>query len=250
MPKRLDLSESLKGSSRKPIDASWSKPKKVAVMSVAGTLAAAGLAWGIFSFVSSRPPSMPKTAEQAVIALASNNFDKLDGERQNAIRTQAVRLLSEAPREQQQELREKIELSEEGRQQLREAFMEDMVRKFARGEELSWESMRGGIGGGRPGGGPRPEGERGDREGQPEGERQPGEGRQGGGGGEGGEGDRPSREERQQQMRNRIQERMASGNSQTMALMGEFMATMRQQREQNGGGGGGGGRGRGGGGGG
>ncbi|MCB1282247.1 MAG: hypothetical protein KDB18_12075, partial [Salinibacterium sp.] len=217
MPERLELSDKIASSRRQPIDAEWSKRKKVVVSSVAGTLAVAGLAWGLYSFITTRPPSMPTTAEEAVLALASDNFDRLDGERQNAIRTQAVRLMVEAPEEERQRLRETIELSEEGRQQLREAFMEDMVRKFARGEGNPWEAMmRGGPGG------PRPQGER-TGDGRPGGGERSGEGGRPGGPGGGGEGgDGPSRADRQAEFRSRIQERMASGNSQTMALMGEF----------------------------
>ncbi len=243
MPERIDLDAQM-SAPRRPIDAEWSKPKKIAVSSVAGVLATAGLAWGIFAFVSSRPPSMPTTAEEAVLALASQNFDRLDGERQDAIRAQAVRLLAEAPPEERQRLRDEIELTEAGQRQLREAFMENMARQFARGEQDSpFAAMMAMRGGGRPGGGEGGEGRRGPR---PD-----GQGRPGGGGGSGeGEGDGPSREERQQQFRSRIQDSMANGNAQTMALIGEFFTAMRAQREQGQNGGGNGRRGGGGGGGG
>jgi len=238
MPERIDLDSYVSGSRRKAIDAEWSKPKKIIVTSLAGVLATTGLAWGVWSFIESRPPSMPTTAEQAVLLLASDKFGDLDGERRAALRSEAVRLLIDATEEERDELRETIELSEEGRDQLREAFMEDMVRKFARGEDIDWSAMRGRRPGGNRPGGERPA--RGEGEGRPE----RGEGGRGGGGpgGEGGGGE--GRNDRREQMRNRIQERMASGNAQTTALFGELWSRRRQQREQNGnngrGGGGGG----------
>lgn len=241
MPERIDLTEQLNASGRKAIDAEWSQPKKIAVISIAGVLATAGVAWGVWSFIASRPPSMPTTAEQAVLLLASNKFGNLDGERKEALRSEAVRLLSEASDEQREQLRETIELSEEGSRQLGQAIVEDMIRRFARGEDIDWSAMRG-----RRPGGARPEGDRppgSPGEGRPERGQRNGEG----GGGPGGDGPNgESRNDRREQMRNRIQERMASGNAQTTALFGEYYSRRRQQREQNrnngnGGGGGGGG---------
>lgn len=236
MPQRIDLDKQLTPA-RRTIDSTWSDKKKAAVGGAAGLFAVAALGWGVWSFIDSRPPKMPTTADEAAILLASDKFNELDAGRKNDLRMEAVRLLRDAAPEERQAMMQKFE-DPEVRRQIGEAFMEETARQFARTGEMQpfW---------GRMGGGP-PEGQRRREpgEGGPPGtgeNRQPGEGGPGGGRPGGGEGDAQSREDRRAQFANRMMDRMANGDAQSMALMGEYFRSMRARMEaaQQGGGGGG-----------
>lgn len=226
MPERIEIGE-METQSRRPIDASWSPKKKAIVGAVAGVLALGVLGGGAFMAWQNRPVSLPGNAGEAVAMINSGRIDRLDEQRRAQYLAEAGRLLRDLPDEQRRDL-VRDETNREAMMDIREAMMDDMVRRFARGEDIEppWARGRrnGQPRGERPGGPP------GDREELSEEERE------------------ERRRERTEMMRERISSAFESGNSQSVALRGEFFKRMREMRQQNGGGsrGGNGGGGRGG----
>ncbi len=218
---RINLDEVTE--SRAPIDANWSPRKKAIVGGMAALAATSAVTAGVWWTMASQPPRLPRTADEAITLLASSQFDNLDEDRQRQYAAEAGRLMRELPQEERRALFE----DETNRDAMRKVFeerMDEMVRRFARGESMD-------------------RGPRGERPQRPEGE---------------GEGPRPNREElteeERQQRREEFRERMneqiqanaQSGNAQSSGLRAEMMKRMRSSGQ----GGGGFGRGRGGGGGG
>ncbi len=215
-----NLDEAAKAESRKPIDASWSPAKKRMVAIACAVLATGAVGYGSWAMLSRMPPSLPKTADDALAVINSAKFARLDPERKQQYLEETMRLVRELPEEQRRNYWRDEKNREAFRKFMEERF-DDAARRFARGETLP--SM---FPGGGPPRGPRPEGET----------------------------QRPQlteeeRAARLEQARNeankRIGEQIKSGNAQSGGLRGEMM-----KRGMGGGRGGWGGRGGGGGGGG
>lgn len=225
MPTRFDLDQA-SATPRRTIDAAWSPKKKAIVSGVCVGVAAIALIGGATYAIGQRPPSLPKTAEEAVAVLSSDRFAKLDQDRQSQYATAAAGLLRDLPREQ----REALMQDEETRRalgEIREQMMEDIARKFARGEEIEWP---------RP---PRDERTPEERRAEMERMREQWQNMS--------EEDRAARMDRMREMANsRINDSISSGNAQTNGLMAEMFKRGGARGGPGGRGGGGGGRGRGG----
>ncbi len=214
------LLEGIEFEKRKPVDADWSKAKRVAVGSVAALLAVAAVGAGGWFAWQHRPVSFPETTEQALAMVKSGRIDRLPVDRQRQWYAEAAPLLQEISREEWQ-----TTFDEEDRRAAREIGREmfaESIREVARGNQTPQEMFQNMMRG-RPGG----DGER----------RRPPEGGNREGGGEG-EGDRPSRADRQAAFRGRLQNAFQNGDAQRTGLMGEFFTMMRAQREAAGGQGG------------
>lgn len=212
------LMEGIEFEKRRPVDADWSKRKRVIVGVFAGVLAVGAIGAGAYYGWQLRPVTLPTTATEAVAVINSGRVDRLSPERQQQYYAEAARLLRDTPREQWRDMFSEADREAIGRV-FREQF-EEGIREIARGNSSPQDMMRNMWGGGRPGGErpQRPEGERGER---PEGE------------------EGPSRAERQQRFASRLQNSFQNGDAQSNGLMGEFFMMMRAQREANGGGQGG-----------
>lgn len=209
MPERYDLTDGLE--TRRPIDAGWSKRKKALVGGASVGLAAGALATAGVLLYNARPVGLPKTAQEAVEMMGSARFARLDEDRRAQYADEAARLIRELPQEERRAMMTDEE-SREALRTLREQMFDDLVRRYARGEEL-------------PRFGPPP----GERRERGEGER--------GRWQEMSEEDRAAAMERMRSMINeRLDSQMSSGNAQTGALRGEMF-------KRRGGGGPGGGRG-------
>lgn len=228
---RFDLDDA-KWQVRRALDADWSKHKKLAVGIGAGVLALAAIGGGVWAYVSSLPPGLPKTAEQAVATIQSAKFERLDPDRKEQILAESRRLMRDMSWEERRELLG----DDEARMALMEANMDEAARRLARGEGMG-DMWRGMMGGGRPGG------EEG-REELTEEERQrraeEWERRR-----QEMEAERASmtdeerlaaQKEREAAMRERMSSQFQSGNAQNTGLRGEFFKRMRAMREQGGGG--------------
>ncbi len=221
--KRINLDEA--SESRAPIDANWSRRKKMTVGIVAAICATSAVSAGVWWTMASRPPRLPRTADEAVVLLASSQFDRLSEDRQRQYAAEAGRLMRELPDEERRALFQ----DESNRDAMRKVFeerMDEMVRNFARGEEMNRGRFPRGE---RP---PRAEGEEGRPPFNPE---------------EMTDEERQRRmDERKERMNEQILTNAQSGNAQSSGLRAEMMKRM----TKSGGGWGGGGRGGGGGGGG
>lgn len=217
---RINLDEATE--SRAPIDANWSPRKKAIVGAVTAIVAVSAVSGGVWWTISNQPPRMPRSADEAITILASSQFDRLDEERQRQYAAEAGRLLRDLSPEDRRAMFED-EANREALRKIREDRFDEIVRRFARGEEMErgpWQR------GERP---PRPEGE----------ERRP-----------------PfnpenispeDRERMREQIRERINEQIMtaaqSGNAQSSGLRAEMMKRRAESGGQRGGGGGGGPRG-------
>lgn len=225
MPERIDLDAAV-APSRRPIDAGWSKRRKTLVGVAAGAVAVIALGAGVWLLLDRRPPPLPTTMTEAVAVLNSPKFERLSPERRNQYTAEARRLLNELPEEERRAMRGDEDTRDAMRALFQQTF-EEVVLRYARGEDM--EDVRNDMG--LPGRGMRPGG-------RPGGDRN-GEGRNGGGGegrpgGERGDGERPSREDRAARMRSRMANFFQEGNAQLGALRGAMMRQMRQQQEQSG----------------
>lgn len=198
------LMDGIEFTGRKPLDAGWSARKKRVVGAGSVAVALAAIAGGVAWAVMTRPPGLPKTAAEAVAVMSSDKYDRLDEQRQRQYASEAARLLRELPEED----RRALFADGANRDAMREvgmAMMDEMVLRFARGEEMQ---MPFGRMGGRPGGGP-------------PGQRPPGDDQQGG-------------EDRRAAMADRINsmldDQFTSGNAQMTGLRGEFFSSMSSRR--------------------
>lgn len=192
---------------RRPIDAGWSKKKKRIVGVSAAVLAISAAAGGAWTLYINTAPGLPTTADEAVATIGSARWDNLDADRKQQYMEETWRLTRDLPRERRRELFE----DEKTRDAMRDAWrerMDEMIRDFARGEEMEW---------GPPGG-------RRDRDGDEDAERPQRR-------------ERPEltaeeRAERMEAMRNamnqRMNEQLSSGNAQSGALRTEMFQRMRQ----------------------
>lgn len=206
MPERYDVTDDL--SPRAPIDAGWPKWKKALVGGGCIGLAVAALATAGVLLYNARPVGLPKTAQEAVDVMGSARFAKLDDDRRAQYADEAWRLIRELPQEERRGMLSD-EQSREAMRAMREEMIDEMVRRYARGEEM-------------PGfGRPPPREERPEREDRPNWR-------------EMSEEDREAAMERMRSVMNqRIDSQMSSGNAQTGALRGEMF-----KRRGAGGGGG------------
>ncbi|MEL6330210.1 MAG: hypothetical protein AAFR38_11155 [Planctomycetota bacterium] len=212
---------------RQAIDANWSKGKKIGVGVTVGVLALAGLGFGGFMAWENRPVSLPNSVDEAVTVMASSRYDNLDEERQRQYALHAASLLEAMSEEERRAVFEGWRESEEIREAMGEVWRQrsnEFMRQLARNEANIEQFMQGFRQGGR--------GFRG-----------------------GGDGNRPEpTDEQRQQRAEEIGQRMAdafnSGNGQENALRQEMGKAMRSLGMGRGGFRGGGGRGPGGGGGG
>jgi len=187
---------------RQAIDAGWSTKKKAVIAGVSIAVAAGALSAGLFAFGAGGPPPKPTNAQEAIAYIQSGKYENLDANRRREYARDAAALFFELSPEERREMLRDEELREE-LGQMRRDVMDDMVLRWARGEEIEMP-----FGGGRPPRGERPEGEDGERP----------------------QFDRAAMQER---IRDSIQEQLSSGDAQMSGLRGEMM------RSRMGGGGGG-----------
>jgi len=200
--------------SRQPLDASWSANKRQLVAGGAVLFAAAAVAAGVWWTVSTRPPKLPKTAQEAAAVLASAKFDRLDTERRLQYTAEAAKLFRALPDEERQAYFADKN-NREAMQKIRKERFDEVARAFARGDKNPFARFRNGR---RTG--PRPTGDRQNISDE-------------------------DRAKRRDQMRERIDEQMTadaeSGNAQNAGLHEEMMKRRSTQRNSGGGGRGGGG---------
>ena len=168
--------------------------KRIALGACAGA-AVLFVAGGVLIATATAAPGLPTDAREAVLVMNSTKFDRLDDDRKAQYREEAWRLF----REMSQEQRRAFMQDEETRRamgEMRESFLDDMLRRIARGEEVQLPRFQ------------RPQGERPPREAMPE-----------------------LTEDERAEMRARFQERMVeqlrqqaeSGNAQSGGLRQEMM---------------------------
>ncbi len=202
---RIDLDDAIAG--RTTLDAHWSPRKKAAVTTAAVTIAVVAIGASVWFTLANRPPRLPRTVDEAITVLASAKFDHLDEERQRQYQAEASRLMRALSQEERRALMEE----EANREAMRKLWMErfdDIARRYARGEDLPQRRPRPGNG------------ERGNRPGRenmtPE-----------------------EQQERRDQFRDNINERIASdaesGNAQDSGLRAEMMKRRSAQRKTGGG---------------
>ncbi|MGP1272805.1 MAG: hypothetical protein ACTS22_05685 [Phycisphaerales bacterium] len=211
-PKPGSLMEGIEFERRRPVDADWSKRKRVLVGSLASVLAMAAIGVGGYYGWQLRPVSLPATPEEAIQVINSGRVDRLSPERQQQYFAEAARLLRDTPREQWREMFDENDREAIGRV-FQEQF-EESIREIARGNSSPQDMMRNMWGGGRPGG---------DRPARPRGE------------GDNGSEEGPSQAERRQRFASRLQQSFQNGDAQRNGLMGEFFMMMRAQRDAAGG---------------
>jgi len=234
MPQRYDLDAGL-DDGRQAIDAKWSPKKRTLVAGACIGVAALAIAGGVYAMMALRPPKLPTTTQEALAVMASPAFDRLDEQRKREYAAEAGRLLRDMDAEQRQAIFRDQD-NREAMQVMRMEMFDEMARKYARGEEVSfpWQRPRG-QSGERPQRpeGSRPEWRRPDPENMTEEQKKEME---------------AQRAERRKQMMSRIAGQFDGGNAQRTGLRSEMFKRMRQSGARPGGGrGGGGGRRRGGG---
>lgn len=225
---RLDLDEAL-NDGRRPIDADWSPRKKAAVAVLATLIAGGAIGGGMWAYLNSRTPSLPRNFQQAMRTIESGKLDRMDPQRRAQYAAEAGRLLWSLSDEERRKLFE----DEKARESLRglwEQRMDDMAYRIARGDEIDWSEF------GPPRGEMSEEQRKRMQEMRERWEKMTPEER---------EKEMARRqEEMRTQMANRMREQFSSGNSQSGALRGEMFS---RGRGAGGGGGGPGGGPRGGG---
>jgi len=206
MAQRIDIDAQM-AEARRPIDANWSKQKKAVVGGGAGALALLALTGGVWAAMASRAPGLPRTADDAIAVLSSGKFDRLSRDRQSQYLAETRRLM----RDMSDEDRAKLMQDERARkafQEMREQMLDEMARRFARGEPMQWP---GAPAAGERREGPTPEQMRQWRERE---EKMTDE-------------ERAERQERMRNMMNqRLDSQLATGNPQSGALRGEMMKRM------------------------
>lgn len=193
-------------SGRRPIDAGWSKRKKRIVGAIAGLAALLAIGGGAYALYMNSAPGLPGSVDEAVATIGSSRWDNLDADRKRQYLEETRRLMEGIPWEERRDMFRDEDVRDAMREAMRDR-MDEIARKFARGEEIEW-------------GPPRPR--RGDDEGE-----------------------RPRRpdfedmtpEERdamRERMRNRINQQfnsmLSSGNAQSGALQMEMRRSMRAGR--------------------
>lgn len=131
---RINLDDTLSG--RASIDANWSSKKKAIVGAAAALFAVGAVSSGVWWAMSNRVPRLPRTADEAITIIASSQFDRLEEERQRQYSDEAGRLLRELSAEERRALFED-EANREALRKIREDRFDEMIRRFARGEEMA-----------------------------------------------------------------------------------------------------------------
>lgn len=147
-PARRDFETAAAG---RTVSRDWTpRQKKIAAIALAcGAVAA--LAIGGVAVVRMRPLELPKSFDEAKVAMESSKFKNMDEMRQGQYRSEAERLLREKMKTMTEEERRAFFRDESNREimgQIREQQMDENARKLARGEKV--EFGFGGFGG--PGG--------------------------------------------------------------------------------------------------
>ncbi|MBL0922152.1 MAG: hypothetical protein IBJ10_08500 [Phycisphaerales bacterium] len=148
MTKRIDIDAQI-AEARRPIDANWTKRKKLAVGGGAGAVAVLALAGGVWAAVASREPGMPRSADDVLAALSSPKFAQMSNDRKSQYLDEARRIMRDMSEEDRAKLRDD-ERARKAFEQMREEMFDEMARRFARGEPMPWA--------GQPGTGERREG--------------------------------------------------------------------------------------------
>lgn len=133
MSHRIDLTAELERS-RAPIDAGWSRRKRLAVG--AGAIAASSLAvsLGALFMARAQPPALPKSFDEAVKVIASGALDRMDESRRQAYLEEAARLLRDQGRFDWPS-RAQDDATRSALRTIREQRLDDAARRFARGED-------------------------------------------------------------------------------------------------------------------
>lgn len=207
--KRIDLDDAIAG--RTTLDAHWSSRKKTSVTVAAVGIAVVVVGASVWFTLANQPPRLPRSVDEALMVLASAKFDHLDEERQRQYQAEASRLVRALSPEERRAMMEEAANREAMRRLWQERF-DDIARRFARGEENPFRRARDGNGQR----GNRPEG-RFDRENRTD----------------------ENRQNRLEQFRDTMNERIASdaqtGNAQDEGLRAEMMKRRTAQRSANGG---------------
>ena len=205
-------------------------PKRKKIAAVAFCLfSLCGLGLGAWLMIRMQPPGLPQTAEEALAVMKSAKFDQLDSLQKEEYENEANKLMANMPWEERREL---FQNDRETMEKLMERNMEEMAKKFARGEQPQFPF--GGPRGDRPQG-ERPQGDRPDRGTRPDGGGGAGGGGPGGGGpggGGGGRGGDPNA--RRDNAERKMAERVSKGNPQSNGLMGQMRQAMQQARQSSG----------------
>lgn len=203
----LDFSEK-----RRPVDADWTKARRLAVGALAVVLALSAVGAGGYFLWQNRPVRLPRSAAEAVAVINSGRVERLNEDRQRQYFDEAARLMRDVPEED----RRAMFRDEESREAMREVMMEQMdhsMREIARGNATFEEwarQMRSQWQSRRPPDGPRrPDGEQ--QAQRPEGAPEDG---------------RPSEADRRQQMLGRMESGFQNGDGQRMGLMMAFRQRM------------------------
>lgn len=147
-PARRDFADAAASST---VSRDWTpKQKKIAAIALACG-AAVALALGGIAVVQMRPLELPKSFDEAKVAMETSKFKNMDEVRQAQYRTEAERLIREKMKTMTDEERRAFFRDETNREimgQIREQQMDENARKIARGEKIEF-----GFGGpGGPGG--------------------------------------------------------------------------------------------------
>lgn len=201
----------------------WTPKRKKAAAIGFCLFSLCGLGAGAWAMMWMQPPGLPKTAEEALAVMKSAKFERLDEVQKGEYADEANKLMANMPWEERREL---FKNDRETADILMERNMEEMARKFARGEQPEFpfgpRAPRGDRPQGeRPEGGPRPDG------GGPGG---PGGGGPGGGGA-GGPGRGGDQSARRDNAERRMAERVSKGNPQSNGLLGQMRQAMQQARQ-------------------
>jgi len=136
------------------------KQKKIAAFALAG-VAVVALGFGGVTLVRMRPLELPKTFDEARVAMESSKFKNMDDVRKAQYQTEVDRLMREKMKTMTDEERRAFFRNDENRevmQQIQEQRMDEMAKKLARGEKIEFgPGGPGGFGGpgrGFGGGGP------------------------------------------------------------------------------------------------
>ncbi len=133
MPQRIDL-DATRTPRRTPLDASWSPRRRTIVALAAAAASAVAIVAGASLLRQRTPLRLPRTAEEAVAALASQRFDRLDAVRQEAYLAEAARLLRQLDEQQRRDLLRGAR-NREALRRLMERRIDAAAKRFARGED-------------------------------------------------------------------------------------------------------------------
>jgi hypothetical protein len=194
-------------SGRRPIDAGWSKRKKRIVAAAAGVAALLALGGGAYALYINSAPGLPGSVDEAVATIGSARWDNLDADRKRQYLEETRRLMEGIPWEERREMFRDDDVRDALREAMRDR-MDEIARKFARGEDVEFGPPRR----------PRAEDEQGERPRRPDFDEMTPE-------------ERAAMRDRMRNMVNqRFNEMLSSGNAQSGALQMEMRQSMRSGR--------------------